>query len=154
MRVAPVKSAATAAANYGTNAGSPAAANAWAANLSADLPAVFNAAKAQVNYWQTQVASPQSATNYVNGLNTAAANITAIQAKINGPSKTTYTTQVKASAAAGGKYANFAAAWQPAVTTEIATLDRTNPSGDYAANVARMTAFVDWAHSQAGKFKQ
>jgi hypothetical protein len=153
-RIAPVKTPAHAAANYVANGGAPAAANNWATNLALDLPAVFAAAAKQVGFWSSQVSTVEAQNNYVNGLNKAAANTAPIIAKINGPAKGTYTAQVRAAGGPGGRYLAFANQWMPAVATERANLDRTNPRGDRAANRARQAVYDTWVDTQAGKFRQ
>jgi hypothetical protein len=153
-RIAPLKTPAQAAANYARNGGSPTAAALWATNLSADLPAVFAAAKAAGPTWQQNVNTPQALLNYGNGLTRASNNTAPIIAKINGPSKNTFQQQVTAAGGPGGKYTGFAGAWMPAVSTQVANLDRTNPRGPSGTNQARMDAQYNWAVSQHGKFKQ
>lgn len=152
-RVVPIKSAAVASANYGTNGGSTTAQTNWATNFSSDIPAILSAAAAAVSTWQQNVATQQAATNFVNGLNTAKNNAGAIATKVNGVGKASYTAGVKAAAAAGGNYATFSANYQPAVAQEVATLNATNPRGDAAANQARMIAYNTWATAQHGKFR-
>lgn len=149
-----MKTAAQAALNYKNNGGSANTANLWASNLVPALPKAFANAAKQVSYWQSQVGSPQAATNYVDGLNTAAQNTAPIAAKINGPAKTTYSTQVSAAGSPGGNYSNFSAEFLPAVSAEIQTLNATNPRGTKADNRARLNAYLDWLDTQAGKFKQ
>jgi hypothetical protein len=153
-KIAPPKTSAQASANYINNGGSPNAATLWATNLAADLPAVFAAAERQVAFWQSQVSTTETANLYVAGLRKAAANTGPIITKINGPAKATYTAQVRAAGAAGGNYANFSAAWQPAISAELQNLNRTNPRGDFGTNLARLNALITWAHGQKGKFKQ
>lgn len=153
-RIAPMKTPAQASTNYANNGGSAQAATNWATNLSADLPAVFAAASAKVGFWSSQVSTVQAQNNYVSGLNKASANTAPIIAKIQGPSKSTFSAQVRAAGGPGGRYTAFAAAFLPAVSTEIANLNRTNPRGDKTANRARLNAYLDWLDSQAGKFRQ
>lgn len=149
-----MKTPAQAATNYATNAGSAAAATSWAADYLTQFPTMVARATAQVSYWQSQVSTQQAATDYVDGLNRAQSNIAAITTKVNGAGKTSYSAGVKNAGAAGGNYSNFAAEWLPAVATEVATLNRTNPRGDYAQNQARLAAFIDWEHAQKGNYKQ
>jgi hypothetical protein len=153
-RIAPMKTPAQAAADYVAGAGSANAATLWAANLSADLPQVFANASAAAPLWQQEVSSPAALTAYRAGLSKAAANVQPIITKIQGPAKATYSAQVKVAGAPGGNYAAFAAEFLPAVGTEIATLNRTNPRGDFDANVARLNAYLTWLHSQKGQYKQ
>lgn len=150
-RVAPIKTAQQAAANYGTKGGAAAAATAWAAGYTSDIPAIFAAASAQVDYWQSQVSTQQAATNFKNGLARAAQNTTAIAQKVNTVGMASFSAGVKA--AAQGNYLAFANNWQTAVSNEVATLDRTNPRGDRAANRARQAVYDQWVDSQAGKFR-
>lgn len=152
-RIAPIKTAAIATANYGTNGGSVTAQGNWATNFNLDIPAILSAAQAAVPFWQSQVALPQSALNMTNGLNRAKANVSAIQTKVNTVGKASYTAGVKAAAAPGGNYAAFSAAWQPAVANEVSSLNVTNPRGDAAANTARMLAYNAWALTQTDKFR-
>lgn len=148
----PVKSAQTAAANYGTNGSAANAANLWAQDFLADPQAIFAAAAARVSYWQSQVSTQQAATNYVNGLNDV--NIQALTTKVNGVGKASFSAGVKAAGAPGGKYAAFAAEFQPWLTNELATLNRTNPRGDATQNRARLNAFLDALEAQKGNFRQ
>jgi hypothetical protein len=145
----PIKTAQTAAANYGTNGSAPAAATAWAAGYTADISAIFNAAAAAVGTWQANVSTAKAATNFTQGLARAAQNTGTIATKVNGVGKSSFSAGVKA--ASTGNYATFAAAWQPALANEISTLNATLPG---AANAqARMIAYNEWATSQSGKFR-
>ncbi len=150
-RIAPVKTAAQAAAAYGANGGSSTAAANWANNFSADIPAILSAAAAAVGSWQDAVSTDQAAQNFTAGLNKAKGNAAAIAQKVQGVGKNSFSAGVKA--ASTGNYAQFAAAWQGAVTTQVAQLDRTNPRGDRSANRARQAAYDAWVDSQAGKFR-
>src|SRR5277367_3381034 len=141
-RVAPIKTAQQAAANYGTKGGAAAAATAWAAGYTADIPAIFDAAAAQVDYWKSQVSTAQAATNFKNGLSRAKQNVTAITQKVNTVGMASFSAGVKA--AATGNYLTFANSWQTAVSNEVATLDRTNPRGDRTANRARQAVYDQW----------
>lgn len=152
-RIAPIKTAATATQNYGTNGGSTVAQNNWATNFTLDIPAILNAAIAAVPRWQSQVALAQSALNMTAGLNKAKGNTAAIATKVNTVGKASYTAGVKAAAGPGGNYASFSAAWQPAVAQEVSNLNVTDPRGDAAANTARMLAYNAWALLQTGKFR-
>ena len=152
-RIAPIKTAAQAAANYGTNGGAPAAANNWATNFTADIPAILSAAAAAVGTWQTNVALPQSAINFTNGLNAAKQNAAAIATKVNSVGKASFTAGVKAAAAPTGDYSLFSNKWMPAVAQEVATLNLTNPRGDRAANRARQAAYDAWIDTQAGNYR-
>lgn len=152
-RIAPIKTAAQATANYKQNGGSANAANNWATNLSSDLPAVFAAAAAAVGTWQQNVSTAEAATAFTTGLQRASNNTAATVAKINGPAKTTFQTQVQAAGSPGGNYSTFSTNWQPAVATEVANLNRTNPRGTTADNIARAVAMMNWAAAQKGKFK-
>jgi hypothetical protein len=118
-RVAPIKTAQQAASNYGTKGGAAAAAQAWAAGYTSDIPAIFAAASAQVGFWQSQVSTPQAATNFKNGLARAANNVTAIAAKVNGVGMASFSAGVKA--AAQGNYLAFSNNWQAAVASEVST---------------------------------
>jgi hypothetical protein len=148
-----IKTAATATANYGTNGGAPVAANNWAANYSADIPAILAAAVAAVPLWQTNVALPQSAINMTNGLNRAKLNAGAIATKVNGVGKASFSAGVKAAALPGGDYSTFAGAWMPAVTQQVSQLNVSNPRGTRADNRARQAAYDAWVDTQAGKFR-
>jgi len=152
-RIAPIKSATTAAGNYGTNGGSVAAQSNWAANFSADIPAILSAAAAAVGTWQTNVSLPQSATNFVNGLNAAKQSAPAIATKVNTVGKASFTAGVKAAALPTGNYSAFSAKFQPSVAAEVQQLNMTNPRGDAAANTARMVAYNAWALMQKGNFR-
>jgi len=152
-RVTPIKNATTATANYGTNGGAPAAANNWAANFSADIPAILSAAAAAVGTWQTAVAEPQSATNFVNGLNSAKANAANIATKVNGVGKASFSAGVKMAAGPNGNYALFSAKFQPAVAQEVNQLNLTDPRGTSQQNTSRMLAYNQWALGQKGNFR-
>jgi hypothetical protein len=148
-----IKTAATAAANYGTRGGAPTAASDWATNYSADIPAILAAAVAAIPLWQTNVALPQSAVNMQNGLNRAKLNAGAISTKVNTVGKASFSAGVKAAALQGGDYATFAGTWMPAVAQEVAQLNVANPRGTRADNRARQAAYDAWVDTQAGKFR-
>jgi hypothetical protein len=148
-----IKTAATAAANYGTRGGAPTAAADWATNYTADIPAILAAAVAAVPLWQQNVALPQSAVNMTNGLNRAKANAGAISTKVNTVGKVSFSAGVKAAALPTGDYSLFASTWMPAVTQQVATLNVSNPRGDRASNRARQAAYDAWVDTQAGKFR-
>jgi hypothetical protein len=148
-----IKTAATATANYGTNGGAAIAANNWATNYSADIPAILAAAVAAVPLWQTNVALPQSAINMTNGLNRAKLNAGAIATKVNSVGKASFSAGVKAASLPGGDYSTFSAAWQPAVAQEVAQLNISNPRGTRLDNRARQAAYDAWVDTQAGKFR-
>jgi hypothetical protein len=150
-RIAPIKTAAQAAASYGTNGGGATAAQNWANGFTADIPAILSAAAAAVGRWQEAVVSDQAAQNFTSGLNRAKNNAGAIAAKVNGVGKASFSAGVKA--ASQGNYLAFSQAFQNAVATEVSQLDRTNPRGDRATNRARQAAYDAWIDSQAGKFR-
>ena len=150
-RTKPIKTAAQAAANYGTNGGAAAAAALWANNLLIDFPGVLDAAAASGTFWQSQVSTAQALSNFKTGLGRAKNNMAVISGKINGVAKNSFSAGVKA--AASGNYLEFAGAWMPAVAQEVLQLDRTNPRGDRATNRARQAAYDQWIDSQAGKFR-
>lgn len=147
----PIKTAVAATAKYGTNGGSATAAADWAAGWSVDPAAIFAAAAAAVDTWQANVSTPLAAANFKAGL--AKADPQAAINKVNGPSKATFSAGVKAAAAPGGNYSTFSTAWQGALSTELATLNRTNPRGDRTTNRARQAAYDAWVDQQAGKFR-
>lgn len=147
----PVKSAAVAAANYGTAGGSSAAGAAWAAGFLADPAAIFAAAADSVDEWQAAVNTQQAADNFVAGLGKV--NIAAVTKKVNGVGKSSFTAGVNAAAGPGGNYMAFSSAFQPWMTTELANLNRTNPRGDKSANRARLNTFLDDLEAKAGTFR-
>jgi hypothetical protein len=151
MKLAPPKTPAQAASNYGTNGGSVQAANNWAANLSSNFAAVLSAAAAAVGTWQANVSTQQAAADYQSGLNRAKNNIPTITTKINGPSKATFTAQVKA--AATGNYQTFANKFVPAVDAQAAAIASQYPGTDPASGTQRMVAMNAWLISQKGQFK-
>jgi hypothetical protein len=149
-----MKTPAQAAADYAAAAGSASAANLWATNLSADLPQVFANAVSAAALWQQEVSGAAALANYKGGLQKAASNVQPIIAKIQGPAKATYSAQVRVAGAPGGNYAAFSAQFMPAVGTEVATLNRTNPRGDFDQNLTRQNTYLIWLHGQKGQFKQ
>lgn len=148
----PVKNSQTATSRYATNGGSSQAQSDWAANFLADPQAIFAAAAAAVARWQSAVSSTEAADNFVAGLGNV--NMSALATKVNGVGKQSYSAGVKAAGQPGGKYAAFSAEFQPWLQNELATLNRTNPRGDKAANRARLNAYLDSLDGQAGQFKQ
>ena len=150
-RIAPIKTAQQAAAKYLTNGSSAAASQAWSDNFTADIPAILAAAAAAIPRWQAAVADPASATAMANGLKRAQNNTAAIVTKVTTVGKASFSAGVRA--ASTGNYAAFAQAWQAAVGSEVANLDRTNPRGDRSANRARQAAYDAWIDSQTGKFR-
>jgi hypothetical protein len=148
-----VKTAAAAVTNYGTNGGSVAAQNNWAANFSSNIDAILSAAIKAVPLWQSAVATQQAATNMTNGLTRAKSNEPAIVTKVNGVGKASFTAGVKAAAAPGGDYALFAPAWMSAVASQVSGLNVTYPRGDRSQNRARQAAYDAWVDTQAGKFR-
>lgn len=153
-RIAPIKTAAQATANYGSNAGASTAVQLWSTNLTADLPAIYNAAIAAAPLWTENVSTVAAQTAFKAGLTRASNNTAPTIKKIQTTGVTAFKNGVAAAAAVGGNYAAFAAEFQPAVSNEITTLNRTNARGDYDANIARLTAYLTWLHGQKGNFKQ
>lgn len=152
-KIAPVKTPSTATANYGTNGGSPNAAQNWSTNFSADIPAILSAAAASVGNWQAAVSTAMAASNFVAGLNKAKSNVAAIQTKVQTVSKASYTAGVKAAAGPNGNYAQFSGKYQPAVQAQVQQLNATNPRGPKGTNQGRMIAFNDWITAQHGAFR-
>jgi len=151
MKLRPPKTAAQAAAAYGTNGGSPNAANAWAANLSINFAQVLQRAAAAVGTWQQNVSTAEAAAMFTGGLNRAAQNVSVAVAKINGPSKATFSAQVKV--ASTGNYQAFATKFVPAVDAEAASLAAQYPGTDSASGTARMLAMNAWLIAQKGNFR-
>lgn len=150
-RVAPVKTAAQAAAKYGANGSSGSAATEWASGYTADIPGILDAAARSVSYWQSQVSTALAASNFTTGLGRAKNNVAAIAAKVNGVGKASFSAGIRA--ASQGAYLAFSQLWQGAVASEVATLDRTNPRGDRAANRMRQAVYDAWVDTQEGKFR-
>jgi hypothetical protein len=146
-----IKSAAQAAAKYGTNGGSAQAATEWANGFSADIPGILDKAIAAGPRWQAAVNDPQSLVNLRNGLNRAKNNVGAITTKVQGVGKSSFSAGVRA--AATGNYLTFSQAWQTAVGNEVLQLNNSNPRGDRAANRARQAAYDAWIDGQGGKFR-
>lgn len=151
MKLGPKKTAAQAASNYGTNGGSVAAANNWAANLSANFAQVLQKAASAVGTWQANVSTAQAANNFTGGLNRASQNVAVAVAKIQGPSKATFSAQVKV--ASTGNYQTFATKFVPAVDAEAAALAAQYPGTDPASGTQRMVAMNAWLISQKGNFR-
>lgn len=147
-----MKTAAQAASKYGANGGSPASGQLWSADFLAAFPKMIANAVAQTPYWQAQVSTAAAAAAYKAGLNGANANLATITTKVNGVAQASFMAGVKA--AATGKYLNFADEFIPAVTSEVNTLNSTNPRGTPAQNRARLNAYLDWLESKKGTFKQ
>ena len=145
-----MKTAAQAAAAYGTNGTSAAATTNWGTNLIAAVPVIKAKAAQAANTWQLNVSTPQALTNFVAGINKF--DPTHFATKVNGAGKTSFAAGVRA--ASTGKYQSFAQAWEQAYSTERSNLDRTNPRGDRAANRARQAAYDAWIDTQGGKFRQ
>lgn len=145
-----MKTAQQAAANYGTNGSSVTAQNQWAADFITQIPKMQARAAAQAAFWQSQVSTAQAQQAFIRGVQNL--DVQAVTAKVNGPAKATFAAQVRA--ASTGKYLQFATAFIPAVSQEVANLDRTNPRGTPAQNRARLNAYLDWIESQKGNFKQ
>lgn len=61
-----------------------------------------------------------------------------------------YTTQTVAKA---DKWGTFYTNFQPFLAATIQSLDKSNPRGGYAANKARLTAYLDTLHAKKGTFK-
>ena len=151
MKMSPPKTPAQAAAAYGTNGGSPTAANAWAANLSVNFAQVLAKAAQAVGTWQANVSTSEAAANFTGGLNRAAQNVSVAVAKINGPSKATFSAQVKV--ASTGNYQTFATKFIPAVDAQAASIAAQNPGTDPASGTARMIAMNAWLIAQRGQFR-
>jgi hypothetical protein len=151
MKLGAPKTAAQAAANYGTNGGSAAAANAWAQNLGTNFAAVLAKAAAAVGTWQANVSTLEAASNFQGGLQRAAQNVSVAVAKINGPSKATFSAQVKV--ASTGNYQTFATKFIPAVDAQAQAIASQNPGTDSASGTARMLAMNAWLISQKGNFR-
>lgn len=147
-----MKTAQTAATNYGTNGGSIAAQTQWAAGFVAKIPAILDAAVAAIPRWQAAVSTALAAANMASGLNAAKANVGAISTKVNTVGKASFSAGVKA--ASTGAYLGFATQWMPAVNAEVTQLNVTNPRGDRTANRARQAAYDAWVDTQAGNFRQ
>jgi hypothetical protein len=147
-----MKTPAQAAANYGTNGTAAPAVTAWAADFITAFPTMIANATKQVPFWQAQVSTPAAAAAMTAGLARANNNIAATTAKVNGPGKTSFMAGVLA--ASKGNYLAFANEFLPAVSTEVQTLDRTNPRGTFADNLSRFNAYITWLHGQKGNFKQ
>ena len=151
MKMSPPKTPAQAAAAYGTNGSAPAAANLWAANLSINFAQVLSKAAAAVGTWQANVSTSEAANNFTGGLNRAAQNVSVAVAKINGPSKATFSAQVKV--ASTGNYNTFATKFIPAVDAEAASLMSQYPGTDPASGTQRMIAMNAWLIAQRGQFR-
>lgn len=147
-----MKTPTQAAQRYANNGSSADAQNAWASDFLAALPVMQARAKSQVGFWQSQVSTQKAAEAYVDGIDRM--NVTQVTAKVNGAGKASLAAGVRASGGAGGKYTSFIGEFLPAVSTEIQTLDRTNPRGTPAQNRARLNAYLDWLEGQKGNFKQ
>lgn len=147
-----MKTPGQAATKYGTNGSAATATQLWATNFNSKINAIFDAAAAAVQRWQSAVQDPAVAARFVSGLGKAKQNAPAIQTKVTTVGAPALAAGVRA--ASTGKYLAFANVWMPAVGQEVATLDQTNPRGDRAANRARQAAYDAWVDSQANKFKQ
>jgi len=148
-----MKNAQQAAANYGTNGGSVAAQTNWAANFSANIPAILDAAAKAVALWQANVSTALAASNFTAGLARAKQDAGAIATKVNGVGKASFTAGVKAAALPTGDYSIFAGHWMPAVAQEVAQLNISNPRGDRAANRNRQAVYDAWVDTQAGNYR-
>lgn len=147
-----MKTPSQAAARYVNNGSTADAQNAWASDFLAAIPSMQARAKAQVSYWQSQVSTQEAAAAYVDGIDRM--NVTQVTTKVNGAGKASFAAGVRASGGPGGKYTGFINEFMPAVSTEVQTLDRTNPRGTPAQNRARLNTYLDWLESQKGNFKQ
>lgn len=149
-----MKTAQQAATKYVTNGSAPAAAQLWSADFLAALPTMFDKAIAAIPTWQAAVSDPAAATMMAKGLNRAKSNTGPITTKVNGPAQASFSSGVRVAGGPGGAYSSFAAVWIPAVSTEVATLNQTNPRGTRAQNRARQAAYDAWVDQQAGNFRQ
>lgn len=149
-----MKTAAQATTKYVTNGSAPAAAQLWSADFLAALPTMFDKAIAAIPTWQAAVADPRAATLMARGLNRAKNNTGPITTKVQGPAQASFSSGVRVAGGPNGNYTNFSTAWMPAVSTEVTTLNQTNPRGTRAQNRARQAAYDAWIDTQGGNFRQ
>lgn len=148
-----MKTAAVSAAKYVANGAAPAAATLWSADFLAALPTMFQKAISAIPLWQAQVSTPLAAQNMAKGLNRASQNTAAITTKVNGPAQASFSSGVRTAGGPNGYYTQFIGNFLQAVSTEVTTLNQTNPRGTRAQNRARQAAYDAWIDSQAGNFR-
>src|SRR5712692_4362182 len=105
----------------------------------------FEAAKAAVGFWQQKVASPEAAAAYTRGLDRV--NIAEFTATVNGQGQANYRNGVTTKTS---KMGAFLTGFLPRLGNILQTLDRTNPKGDYSANIARLNSYLDAVHATKG----
>ena len=148
-----MKTVQQAAANYVKNGGAQAAADTWAANFSANIPGILQAAIDAIPRWQEAVATAQAAANMGTGLTRAKGNVSAITAKVTTVGKASFKAGVTAAGAPNGDYSLFIGKFMPDVASEVQQLNITNPRGDRSANRARQAAYDSWIDSRAGMYR-
>ena len=148
-----MKTAAQAAAAYVANGAAPTAVQLWATDYNAAYPSMIDKATAAIPLWQSQVSTPQAATNMRNGLAKARTKANIVATKVTGAGSASFAAGVRAAGGPGGDYTAFIGPWMNAVGAEVQTLDTTNPRGTRQQNRARQAAYDAWVDSQAGNFR-
>ena len=119
----------------------------WSSGMVAAVPTMGAKAAAAAPIWQQAVADPKAAAAYADGernFDQAAAIAT-----INGAGRTKYTA---AGSTKQAGYSTFVTQYAPKLTTELSTLNSSNPRGPRGSdqNTARMIAFNTWIKSIRG----
>lgn len=135
---------ATALSNWSKYAAN--AAPKWTSNVLMPRRDPFQAAIAAIPFWQQQVSSAAAAAAMAKGLNSV--NIAEFQATVQGQGQANYRNGVTTKTS---KMSTFLQSFIPKLGNILQNLDRTNPRGGYAQNVARLQAYLDAVHATAGQ---
>lgn len=138
-----VTDASTALANWSKYAAG--ASPKWTANVLKPRRDPFQAAKDAVGFWQQRVSSAEAAKNYTDGLDKV--NIAEFQATVQGQGQANYRNGVTTKTS---KMGSFLTTFLPKLGNILQTLDRTNPRGDYSANISRLQSYLDAVHATKG----
>ena len=117
----------------------------WRDNVLTPRRDPFQAAKAAVGFWQQRVSSAEAAANYTAGLDKV--NIAEFQATVNGQGQANYRNGVTTKTS---KMGTFLSNFLPKLGGILQNLDRTNPRGDFNANLARLNSYLASVHATAG----
>jgi len=118
----------------------------WTTNVLTPRRDPFSAAIAAVGFWQSQVSSAAAAAAYTTGLQNV--NIPQFQATVQNQGAANYRNGVTTKTA---KMGAFLASFLPKLGSIVQNLDRTNPRGDFNANVSRLNAYLSAVHATKGQ---
>lgn len=144
LQTSTVTDPATALANWSKYAAG--AATKWRDKVLTPRRDPFQAAKAAVGFWQQQVSSADAAAAYTRGLDNV--NIAEFTATVNGAGMANYSNGVRTKTSKMGAFLNV---FLPKLGNIVSNLDRTNPRGDFNANMARLNAYAAAVHGTKGQ---